>query len=88
MVGVEGEGEGMVEDRGVVEDGGIVDLGVLCLLLHFLTVGIHYLILLLLQGPNFSIWKPEEATAYTYFSMFFDDQLLQHIVYRPNESVR
>ena len=29
------------------------------------------------QGPNFSLRNP--GAAYTYFSLFFDDQLLQHI---------
>ena len=36
------------------------------------------------EGPAFSIWRPEECTAYTYFSLFFDDQLLQHIVEQTN----
>ena len=29
------------------------------------------------QGPNFSLRNP--GTAYTYFSLFFDDQLVEYI---------
>ena len=28
------------------------------------------------EGPTFSIWRLQYRTAYTYFSLFFDDQLL------------
>ena len=33
------------------------------------------------QGSTFSLRKPESATAYTYFSLLFDDALLNHICY-------
>ena len=36
------------------------------------------------QGPTFSLRNPESATAYTYFSLFFDDQLLEHIANQTN----
>jgi len=36
------------------------------------------------QGPNFSLRNPDKANAYTYFSLFFDDALLEHIVKQTN----
>ena len=35
-------------------------------------------------GPTFLMRDHDNATAYTYFSLFFDDQLLQHIVDQTN----
>ena len=36
------------------------------------------------QGPTFSLRNPGSATAYTYFSLFFDDPLLEHIANQTN----
>ena len=36
------------------------------------------------QGPTFSLRKPESASAYTYFSLLFDDDLLTHIANQTN----
>ena len=32
-----------------------------------------------LRGPTFSLRHPESTTAFTYFSLLFDDDLLNHI---------
>ena len=36
------------------------------------------------HGPTFSLRHPESATAFTYFSLFFDDDLLNHIANQMN----
>ena len=36
------------------------------------------------HGPTFSLRHPESATAFTYFSLLFDDDLLNHIANQTN----